>query len=278
MVVAALVFVFGGPAIADATLHVDWANGLLTVDADAAPRSQILGEIARRAGIDVVGLGAVGDEVMTLHLVRVDAFQAIRRLLDGRPSVVVEERAPNGDLQVTSIRIFTDSDTAASEQVGPHDSDDGVRRALWHGDDQEADAAQAALEARDPAAMVREVLIASRSETSEQRMRALRLLDRAGSVERATTVAAMGEAMTDADETVKALAFRALAVRGEEGLAMLRRAFRDGSRDDRLMVLQAVSERDRDSVLLREALADPDPQVRRFAESRLFNSGAPGGR
>jgi hypothetical protein len=211
---------------------------------------------------------------MTLSLVRVPALDAIRRLLDGVPAVVVEERAPDGDLRVVSIRVFTRPETEASGWAGAL-GDDDIRRALWHGDDQEADMAQDVLEARDPAAMVREVLLASRSETSEQRFRALRLLDRAGSVERATTVAALGEAMTDDDAAIKAFAIRALAARGGEGLAMLRRAFRDGSRDDRLMVLQAVSERDVDSMLLREALGDPDQQVRSFAASRLSGSERP---
>src|SRR5207247_8105065 len=165
------------------------------------------------------------------------------------PAVIVEHRGEDGAFHVASVHIFGRPEPHGSESAGPV-LDDSVRRALWQGDDDEADVAQDALEARDPTAMVREVLIVSRSEAAEQRLRALRLLDRAGSVDRATTVAALGEAAADDDAAVKAFAIRALAVRGEEGRAMLRRVFRDGGRDDRLMVLQAMSERDDDATLV----------------------------
>jgi hypothetical protein len=66
-------------------------------------------------------------------------------------------------------------------------------------------------------------------------------------------------------------------MRGAGGLSVLQRTFRGADRDVRLMVLQAVSERDGDSTLLREALTDTDAQVRQFATSRLSKTGTPGG-
>jgi hypothetical protein len=261
---------------AGATLRVESTDGLVSVAADDVPRAQILEEIARRTAIDIVGLESLGGDAMTLHVARVPPLEAIRRLLDGVPAVIVEHRAEDGAFHVASVHIFGRPESEDLESAGPV-LDDSVRRALWQGDDHEADVAQDALEARDPAAMVREVLIVSRSESAEQRLRALRLLDRAGSVDRATTVAALGEAAADDDAAVKAFAIRALAVRGEEGRAMLRRVFRDGGRDDRLMVLQAMSERDDDATLVREALDDTDPEVRRFAAFRLSRPDTPGG-
>src|SRR5205814_738086 len=141
--------------------------------------------------------------VMTLHVARVLPLEAISRLLDGVPAVIVEHRAEDGAFHVASVHIFGRPESEDSETAGPV-LDDRVRHALWQGDDHEADVAQDALE-----------------------------------------------------------------VRGEEGRAMLRRVFRDGGRDDRLIVLQAMSERDDDATLVREALDDADPEVRGFAAFRI---------
>jgi len=268
VVVVVVLVVSAWSSLAGATLRVDATDGLVSVAADDVPRAQILEEIARRTAIDVVGLEFLGDDAMTLHVARVPALEAIRRLLEGVPAVIVESRAENGAFHVASVHVFGRPESHGPESTGPV-LDDRLRRALWQGDDHEADVAQDALEERDPAAMVREVLIVSRSEAAVQRLRALRLLERAGSVDRTVAVAALGEAATDDDAAVKAFAIGALAVRGEEGRAMLRRVFRDAGRDDRLMVLQAASERDDDATLVREALDDADPEVRRFAGSRI---------
>lgn len=286
--------VLGSPALAQATIAVEWSDGLVSVAADASPRAEVLREVARQAEIDVVGIEMVGDDAVTVRLTRVSPLEAVQRLLKDVPVVLVEEPAPDGEMRLASVRLYARGAPGAVTWAGDGQDDsatldddrDPLERSdnrgllvalLQDGDDERADVALEVLEARDPALMIRELLMAAQSDEPAQRMQAIRLLERTGRIDSATAVAALDHALADDDEAIKAFAISALSTRGAAGLEALRRTFRRSSRDVRLMVLEAVSERDGDSALLREALDDLDPLVRQFAASRLSRSDTPGG-
>jgi hypothetical protein len=254
----------------------------------------VLREVARQAEIDVVGIEMVGDDAVTVRLTRVSPLEAVQRLLKDVPVVLVEEPAPDGEMRLARVRLYARGAPGAVTWAGDGQDDsatldddrDPLERSdnrgllvalLQDGDDERADAALEVLEARDPALMIRELLMAAQSDEPAQRMQAIRLLERTGRIDSATAVAALDHALADDDEAIKAFAISALSTRGAAGLEALRRTFRRSSRDVRLMVLEAVSERDGDSALLREALDDLDPLVRQFAASRLSRSDTPGG-
>ncbi len=282
---------------AHARVHVEWTDERLTVTADTMSRSAVLAAVARATGVEVVGLEAMAEETVSVNLSGVPLIDAVRRLIGDVPAVLMEERQPDGGLRLVGVWMFarsqsrqdegSESDGGANAVGGARansrdamEAADGaaLRHALLQSDDEErALAALDVLEVREPAAMISALLVAARSADAAQRLHALRMLDRAGAADSATAIAALDHAITDNDEAIKAFAIGALAVRGAGGLSVLQRTFRDADRDVRLMVLHAVSERDGDSPLLREAVTDTDAQVRQFATSRLPKTGTPGG-
>jgi hypothetical protein len=289
--------VFATPLVVHAGLTVEWSDGLLSVAAEASPRSEVLHEVARQAEIEIAGLEAVGDDAVTMRLTRVSPLEAVQRLVKDLPVVLVEERVADGSIRLASVRLYAQRAPGfggwESEEVGGDgDSTSGDHRealersesesrpllaVLLGDDDEQADAAREVLEARNPTWMIRELLVAAQSDVADRRLQAIRLLERTARIDNATAVAALDHALADDDDTVKTFAIGALSMRGAEGLESLRRAFRSSNRDVRLMVLEAVSERDRDSMLLREGLDDVDPQVRQFAAFRLSHADTPEG-
>jgi hypothetical protein len=286
------------PALAHASLRVDWTDELITITAETVSRSEVLAAVGRAAGVEIVELEVMAPEPVSMRLSRVPLLDAVRRLIGDVPAVLMEERQPDGELRLVSVWVFArsharqwaadgseggaEADAAMRADTATHalEAADGtaLRQALLQSDDEErAQAALDVLEAREPAAMISALLVAARSADAGQRLHALRMLDRAGAVDSSTAIAALDHAMTDDDEAIKAFAIGALAVRGAGGLSVLQRTFRGADRDVRLMVLQAVSERDGDSPLLREAVTDTDAQVRQFATFRLSKTGTPGG-
>lgn len=250
----------------------------------------MLGAVGRETGLEIVGLDALAEEAVTVHLRRVPLLDAMRQLIGDVPAVLVEERAPDGGPRLVTVWVFARSGTqrgtteeaegggegeadsvtrTSTDREALEDADEvALRHALLQSDDEDrADAALEVLDAREPAAMISALLVAARSADTGQRLHALRLLDRAAGVDSATAVAALDHAVTDDDEAIRAFAIGALAMRGAGGLSVLQRTFRGADRDVRLMVLQAVIERDGDSALVREALTDSDSQVRQFAIS-----------
>ena len=247
------------PAGARTNVRVEWTDGLVSIIADAMPRAAVLRALSRETGVEFVGVESLADETVTLNLGRLPLVDAVRRVIGDLPVVLVEDRGPDGTLRLVYVRIFARADSPP-----------------WSGGEAEF-AREIEIREGEASTSIKALLAAAHSPDTRQRLDAVRMLDGAGHVDSATAIAALDHAATDADEAIKAFAIDALTARGADGLSLLRRIFRGGNRNVRLMVLQAVSTRDGDSALLHEALTDTDAQVRGFAMSRLSNPEMAGG-
>jgi hypothetical protein len=88
-----------------ATLNVSYGNGQLSVMADGVSLRDVLGEVARRAGLRIVGLESLTEPV-TVSLGRMPLRQALRQLLRAVDHVVIEEGPARGGVGVSSVLIF----------------------------------------------------------------------------------------------------------------------------------------------------------------------------
>jgi len=61
-------------------LVVKWQSGKLSLDAEAAPLSEVLRAISRETGIEVIGAEGLSN-LVSMHLARVELFQALHDLL-----------------------------------------------------------------------------------------------------------------------------------------------------------------------------------------------------
>ena len=111
---------------------------------------------------------------------------------------------------------------------------------------------------------------ATKSDEPERRRQALTLLHQTGHGDEMTVVTALGEALADADASVKLYAIQALAERrGSAALESLRHALRDPDPSVRMFVIARLVPEGQGLELLWDALADDEKMVRELAASRL---------
>ena len=112
-------------------------------------------------------------------------------------------------------------------------------------------------------------------EQTETRLQALESLYHTDQADETTVLAALSQALTDDDVTVKRYAIQALANwGGRTRWGLPPRAFRDPDPAIRLLILEQVAGRDQGRFLVQEALTDSDEAVRALANSILEQASA----
>jgi hypothetical protein len=150
-----------------------------------------------------------------------------------------------------------------------------LRQAVFDPDQTLQATAVELLAERDPQATVMLLSEAAQHERPTQRLQALQLLTALAGGQ--TVLAALGRALVDEDVAVKSYAIQALADQGgQEAAIALRAALHDPDPAVRLRVLESATPWEPGRVLLQEALADEDADVRAVATYWLEQAGPPG--
>lgn len=103
-----VVVLIGMLAVADvdaATLQVAYGGGRLSVIADGAALSEVLGAVARQAGFRIDGLDTLSEPV-TISLAGVPLREALPRLLMTLNYVLIEDQTGRGPKSPTSVHVF----------------------------------------------------------------------------------------------------------------------------------------------------------------------------
>jgi hypothetical protein len=104
LAVAVLLFL-AAPATAQPGSRVDWKDGRLSVRAEETPLADVLAEIARQTGVQILGAEDLR-ESLTLGFSNVALEDGLRRLLAGLSYVIVEPAAPQGKARPTEIWLL----------------------------------------------------------------------------------------------------------------------------------------------------------------------------
>jgi HEAT repeats len=247
------------------TLRVSARDGLLSVEAQAAPWVQVLDEVSRKTGTHFRLFSPLPGSV-TIAFKELPAEQALRRLFGPNTNYVL--RFPESNAQSVSPdfpsevwvlgrgsgKIFETSDDKGNlaPEATENTSDPGQEGEKE--DRAELLAALDALKADDPA----------------RRMQALSFLCESGKADERTVLSALEAALADEDASVRGQAIQTLATRGDpEVMKYLWQALRDPDPSVRTMLIDSVVPQGPGFALLQTALSDADETVRTIAAFRL---------
>ncbi len=126
-------FPFLHASVESATLEVEWKNNLLTVNAKEAQLSDVLKNISRNAGIDIIGMEIL-DEPCTVHFSNLSLQKSFKKLLSHKNYMMLEALSQKGD--ILPIQIFIVENGAmppekafTNDNSDLNNSDPGIRLA-----------------------------------------------------------------------------------------------------------------------------------------------------
>lgn len=111
----------GAPAMAQQTFEVQWANERLTVRAADAPQGDVLAEVARVTGIEVVGSEKITGR-LTVDVTQAPLDDGLAKVLDGVNYVLLERPASassGGRRWVLRVHSLAGAAPAAGMYTGP---------------------------------------------------------------------------------------------------------------------------------------------------------------
>jgi len=290
-------------ALDRALLRVEWQGDLLTVEAQQAPLTLILREVADKTGLEVRGVEGLQEEV-SLRFAGVPLPEGLRRLLARVNYFLAEKPAPQGGTRPALLLVFGRREppppVLAGEQGG------GSRGMLATEENPEehlsalyAFAGQGNVEAlenatSDPDQVIQatafellarqdrqrataRLVEVSKSTPVETRLRSLQLLSSTDYADEETVRSVLGEASADEDPMVRGYATQLLAEQGgTDPLPSLRRALADPDPVVRMQGIESAAQKEEGIPLLQEALADTDEGVRAMAAfwlEQIFSEG-----
>jgi type II secretory pathway component GspD/PulD (secretin) len=282
------------PVSAQSASTVTWEGEALSVTADKAPLAQVLQEVADHTGIEVQGLEGLQDKV-SVHFAGLPLRQGLQELLATVNYLYLDGTAPQGEKRSTLVVVFGKreffspsalmSEAGASPNGGSVEerlnalqaaalegNAEALRQALADPNPTVQTTALDLLAEHDRQGTVPLLVAATKSKQAEVRLRALDLLNNSPADER-TVTAALGEAISGEDTTLKSYAIRALAERGgAEATGYLRQALQDPDPSIRLGAIDNIVRSvppDQRLPLLQEAAQDQDISVRSAASTWL---------
>lgn len=286
----------GAGGAAEAPTGIEWERERLSVTAEGTPLTDILGEIARRTGVEFRGVEAI-DEPTFVRFADLPLQEALRRLLARVNYVIVTDPTPDGRTPPALVLIAANRRRGPGETVQSEGRDARGHEAMAgaSGPDGDPDMAElphgvaagdetalgTALFDPDPAlrATVLDLLArrdrhkvvnllveATKSGDPMARLQALELLQESGQAEEETVLSALGSALADPDPDVKSYAIATLPERlGYGALLPLYQAFSDPDVSIRILVVETAL-RVGGVRLLQEATRDTHDAVRALAE------------
>ena len=258
-------------AIAENDLpSVQWADGLLTVQATDSRLSSVLQEIERQTGITIRGVVDLPEKV-SMEIFKLPLDAALRRLLAQRGyafmyrgSILAEVwLMPEGAWAArpaTARRVPTGTDRLEVE--------DALWRTALDPDPNISQTAYDLLLNQNRKKAMEVISAASRSDNPNVRFNALQALV---SLDDPNAISSMGSGITDSDPGVRMYAVQALAEKkGSEALNYLEQALYDEDPTLRIMALTALESHGSSGLqIVRQALADQDEAVRAVAADLL---------
>jgi len=196
------------------------------------------------------------------------AERQIRSPSSGVPDAEKQEAV--GFIANTTEAVPQEERLAALHAMAQQGNLEALREAAFDPDETIQLAALESLAERDQQEATAVLVGATKSDEPERRRQALTLLHQTGHGDEMTVVTALGEALADADASVKLYAIQALAERrGSAALESLRHALRDPDPSVRMFVIARLVPEGQGLELLWDALADDEKMVRELAASRL---------
>lgn len=268
------------PVAVPEPMKVDYSHGLLSVNAERVPLSQVLQAISQRTGLQVRGLQEAGQPV-SVHFSDAPVSQGVQNLLAGANYnyAVFGDLASAQDVRRARVVLFSatsgaDIDTG-DERRSSQSAVSDAQRSIW----------RAQLMSKNPAeqdAGFREISRLGPKEAFDAlkdvidngdgvaRLRALQLMDQDSQIDRAAVNAQLGAALDDRDTVLRDYSIQALGREASpESLNLLHQQLDTGDPNVRLNVVQAVSQRPDARPLLQQAASDPDPSVSALANELL---------
>ena len=115
VVSAAVALLDPSAARAQAPPAIEWEGGRLSVEAEQVPLRNVLEGVARRTGVAFSGMEPLQDEV-SFHFSGLSFGEALKRLAVGFNHVVVEERAPSGEIRPVLVLFLSEIDLRDERQ------------------------------------------------------------------------------------------------------------------------------------------------------------------
>ena len=110
VVSAAVALVTLSAAPAQPSPAIEWDGRLLSVTAEQVPLHDVLQGVARRTGVAFGGTEPLQDDV-SFHFSGLPLGEALKRLAAGFNHVVVEERAPGGEIRPVRVLFLSGVDS-----------------------------------------------------------------------------------------------------------------------------------------------------------------------
>lgn len=267
-------------------LNVNYAGGKLSIVADKVALADVLREVSRRTGIQVLGAQELGHPI-SVNFSGVPVAQAFDTLLAGTNYALFGNFAPGPAMRRAKVVILTGNPVAPLEPPAAAAAGGPAAATLTQA---QRNAARTGLMSQNPVEQdsgFRELAHASPKEILDAlddvlangeglaRLRALQFLDQDGRIDPAASLAALRNALNDSDPTLRDYAIQALGRReGSEAIDTLRQLFNEGDTSVRLSIVESVGQRDDARSLLQQASGDPDQAVSSLANELLGNTAA----
>jgi hypothetical protein len=277
-------------------LQVHWQRGLLSISADRAPLGVVLAIIARRTGLNLQGVEAVRDQLVSVDFAGVTLEHGLENLLLGANYVI---QGSSGSAGEHRLRVVVFGPRNAPGQLGaaapgvvpagpvPIQPDPASRKSagkpcgrpelqqLCNALD-DADPAIRAAAIEEYSKLPPEAAQAIRAGLPEEKkaeidtLQRLQHLTENRNADAQNVLATLADALKDKDSAVQAYAVQNLAERGSnEAIRYLRNAFPDLDAGNKMLVIESVAQNEGARQILRDAMQDPDESVRSVANDLL---------
>jgi hypothetical protein len=245
-------------------------TGTLTQEFEAVPLEQGLRRLFRDANIQFFYAAGEPQDASTGRLIGLWLFPKERSTQEAVGSMantakaIPQEAVPAAEKDGLAGRL------TALHGIAQQDDLEALRQAAFDPDQTIQLAALRFLAERNQQEATVVLVDATKSDEPERRLQALALLHQTGYADEMTVVAALGEALADADASVKLYAIQGLAERrGSDAIGSLRHALRDPDPSVRMIVIDGLVPEGQGLALLQEALSDEDETLRSAAASKL---------
>ena len=269
------------PVTVPEPMKVDYSHGLLSVNAEKVPLSQVLQAISQRTGLQIHGLQEAGQAV-SVHFSEIPMSEGVQNLLGDANYVLLGDLASAKDVHQARV-VLLSATTGADIDMGderqpPASAVTEAQRNAWRAqlmskDPAEQDAAFRQISRLGPKEAYDALKDVLDNGDGVARLRALQLMDQDTQIDRAEVMSVLSAALDDHDTALRDYAIQALGREtSAESLNLLHQQLDSGDVNARMNVVQALSQRPDARALLQQAASDPDPAISALA-NELLHSG-----